>query len=299
MASVTCPGLPAHWINGWLAAVGITVLDPRIRLHWTTDGSPVAVLSTQEIDPIAAVVESWPDDALLKNLPIAENWNDASQLQRKVAAETFAERAAASRGEPYSWALSSTMTDLCIDEDGKVAHAPFDPTGTGPMKWLHHRLVKTHEQVAFSVKRLEDSLAGRAARIKSAGLGFDLTRLGALPDDTSQWIDPVVEVLAFFSLFVLPVRGDGTDQFPSRSPAARARQRGWRRMPGSGRDRCFVWPAWRQLLDCDGVDALLDVWRPTQKDEWPRSGVHAAWRSIEFKRKGSSDVTKAFGSERL
>lgn len=298
MASVTCPGLPAHWLNGWLAAVGITVLDSRIRLHWTTDGSPVAVLSTEEIDPIAAVVESWPDDALLKNLPIAENWNDASQLQRKVAVETFEERAAAARGEPYSWALSSTMTDLCIDEDGKVAHAPFDPTGTGPMKWLHHRLVKTHEQVAFSVKRLEDSLAGRAARIKSAGLGFDLTRLGTLSDDTSKWIDPVVEVLTFFSLFILPVRGDGTHQVPSRSPAARARQRGWLRMP-SERDRCFVWPAWRQPLECDGVDALLDVWHPTQKGEWSRIGVHAAWRSIEFKRKGSSDVTKAFGSERL
>ena len=35
MARVTCPGLPASWINGWLAAVGATVLDSRIRLHWT------------------------------------------------------------------------------------------------------------------------------------------------------------------------------------------------------------------------------------------------------------------------
>ena len=36
-------GLPAEWINGWLAAVGATVLDARIRLHWMTDGVPLAV----------------------------------------------------------------------------------------------------------------------------------------------------------------------------------------------------------------------------------------------------------------
>ena len=27
MTQLTCPGLPADWINGWLAAVGATVLD--------------------------------------------------------------------------------------------------------------------------------------------------------------------------------------------------------------------------------------------------------------------------------
>lgn len=27
MRSLTCPGLPASWLNGWLAAVGATVLD--------------------------------------------------------------------------------------------------------------------------------------------------------------------------------------------------------------------------------------------------------------------------------
>ena len=40
MTEMTCPGLPGGWINGWLAAVGATVLDDRVRLHWTTDGAP-------------------------------------------------------------------------------------------------------------------------------------------------------------------------------------------------------------------------------------------------------------------
>ena len=35
-----CPGLPAEWINGWLAAVGTTVLDSELRLSWTMDPSP-------------------------------------------------------------------------------------------------------------------------------------------------------------------------------------------------------------------------------------------------------------------
>ena len=58
MSEVTCPGLPGAWINGWLAAVGSTVLDARVRLQWTTDGAPRAVLSAAEVDPVAALVES-------------------------------------------------------------------------------------------------------------------------------------------------------------------------------------------------------------------------------------------------
>ncbi len=87
MTQVTCPGLPAEWINGWLAAVGATVLDARIRLHWMTDGVPLAVLSSAEIDPVDALVESWPDIALLSDLPIAENWKGAGKVGRKVPVE--------------------------------------------------------------------------------------------------------------------------------------------------------------------------------------------------------------------
>lgn len=46
MARVTCPGLPASWINAWLAAVGATVLDSGIRLHWTAE-TALAVLSAE------------------------------------------------------------------------------------------------------------------------------------------------------------------------------------------------------------------------------------------------------------
>ena len=299
MRSLTCPGLPASWLNGWLAAVGATVLDTRIRLHWTEDSTPVAVLSTADIDPVEAVVASWPDKALLADLPIAEHWNGAGLLRRKIPVEEFATRARATRSHRHSWTLSSTMTDLCVDENGEVAHAPFDPAGPGTIKWLHHRLMKIHAQVEPSIDRIGDSFAGRAVRVKDNGLGFDQTRLGSQSDTTSIWVDPVVEVLAFFGLAMLPVRGAGIDVRLDRSSYDRETQRGWRRTVGRNRDRRFMWPAWRQPLDSPGIDALLDVWTPRRKAAWSRTGVHAGWQTVQFKPRGSADTTRAFGAEQL
>ena len=297
MACVTCPGLPASWINGWLAAVGATVLDSRIRLHWTTE-TAVAVLSAEDVDPAAALVASWPDTALLNDLPIAEHWHDAGQLKRKVLVDAFVERVSAARGHRHSWTLSSTMTDLCVDESGEVAHALFDPAGPGTIKWLHHRLLKVHNQMEPSVDRIMESLAGRAVRVKDNGLGFDQTRLGGQADASSIWIDPVVEMLAFFGLAILPVRGRGSDRRLGRT-RARETQRGWLTTSGSRPERRFTWPAWRQPLDDAGIDALLDAWTPHKKALWSRTGVHAAWQSVQFTPRGSADTTRAFGAEQL
>ena len=147
---------------------------------------------------------------MLKDLPIAENWKGAGQLRRKVSVDAFAARAQAARGHRHSWTLSSTLTDLSVDENGEVAHAPFDPAGPGTIKWLHHRLMKVHEQVEPSVERIGDSFAGRAVRVKDNGLGFDQTRLGSQSDVTSIWIDPVVEALAFFGLPFCPYGAAGS-----------------------------------------------------------------------------------------
>ena len=297
MNQMTCPGLPGRWINGWLAAVGATVLDTRVRLHWTTDGAPLAVLSSSEGDPVAALVESWPDGALLSGLPIAESWKDAGKIRRRVPVEAFAARARAARDHPYAWTLSSTMTDLCVDEDGAVAHAPFDPSVPRGIT-LHQRLMSVVEAVNPTAVHIGDSLAGHAARVNANGLGFDLARLGSQGDATSKWIDPVVEVLAFFGLALLPVRGLGGDRQLDRFADVRERQRGWRKPPES-RDRRFHWPAWGQPLDSNGIDALLDAWNPEKRHTWARVGVHAGWQAVPFQPSISADPTRAFGSERL
>ena len=298
MARVTCPGVPASWINGWLAAVGATVLDSRIRLHWTVDRTPMAVLSAEDVDPVAAIVASWPDNALVTDLPIAEHWHGAGRLQRKVSVQDFAARARAARSHRHSWTLSSTMTDLCVDENGNVAHAPFDPSAPKGST-LSSRLLRIHEKVEPTIERLMDSLAGRAVRVQDNGLGFDLARLGAQADATSPWIDPVVEVLAFFGLAMLPVRGRGIDRQLSRSADDLETQRGWLRDSGNRWERRFIWPVWRQPLDHAGIDALLDVWKPDNKAVWSRTGVHAAWQSVGFRTSNRADPTRAFGAERL
>lgn len=298
---VICQGLPAFWINGWLAAVGATVLDHRIRLHWTTNDH-LAVLSAADCDPVDALVESWPDRALLENLPIAEEWQGAGVLQRKVPVASFQKRVRVARqhGNAHLWTLSSTMTDLSLDKNGEVAHAPFDPSGPGTIKWLHHRLLKSHAHVKQpTAQRIRASLAGEAPRVQDNGLGFDPARIGSQADKTDAYTDPVVEVMAFFGLSLLPMRGRGVDSsLEAQAYADGGRQRGWWKPAGS-RGARFHWPAWGQPLNVDGIDALLDLWNPGKERRWPALGVHAAWRSATYKGLSTSDPTKAYGSERL
>lgn len=300
MHTLVCPGLPAAWVNAWLAGIGATVLDPRIRLHWTEANTPVAVLTSGESDPLEALAASWPDAAFLSELPLAEEWNNDGALQRKVSIDQFVNRVRKARGHPYAWTLSSTMTDLSVDASGEVAHAPFDPAGTGPTKWLHHRLAKVHGLVGpAGVDRLRDSLTGRADRVKNFGLGFDSARLGSLADASDQWVEPVVELLAFFGLAAFPVRGQAVDRRLSHRGDPAVRQRGWRRAPGHRESRRFVWPAWQQPLDSSGIDALLDVWHPRQRRTWAALGIHAAWQSVQYRRRGTADTTRAIGAQRL
>ncbi len=298
MNACVCPGLPAGWVNGWLAGVGAAVLDPRLRLHWTTDDTPVAVLSSGSLDPVDALVESWPDRKLLDDLPIAADWRNACKLERQVTVDAFRERAAEARSTPASWALSSTLTDLSVDQKGKVAHAPFDAAGPGTIKWLHYRVLKVHEMVGSpSRPLLHASLLGQASRVQYNGLGFDQSRLGSLADKTDPWVEPVVELLAFFGLAIFPMRGRGADRRDRGNPDER--QRGWRSPPRSDDPREFVWPAWKQPLDAWGIDALLDIWNPWRRGTWLSAGVHAGWHSVRYQRRATADRTRAIGAERL
>lgn len=301
MKEIGCPGLPAFQVNPWLAAVGATVLVPGLRLRWTTEESPVAVLAAEDGDPVELLADSWPDVAFIEELPIAEIWQGAGQLRRKVPLDAFVERVQEARGHDRSWTLASTLTDLVVDQRGHVGHAPFDAAGPGTIKWLHHRLSRLIRASEPSIEALGESLAGEGRRVKNNGLGFDLTRLGSLADAAgATWVDPVVEVLAFFGLRILPTRGRGVDlRLPGARGDLRPIQRGWSRGPGKGAPFRFAWPAWTQLLDWPAIDALLDVWQPDRKSAWPAIGVRAGWRSVAYERRAQADPTRAFGAERL
>ncbi len=291
-------GLPASWLNGWLAALGATVLDPRIYLRWSKE-HPIAILSAAGVDPISILTSSWPSRAFLSELPIAEHWHGAATLKRQVSIDDFQTRARAARGHPHAWTLSSTLTDLCITDQGNVTHAPFDPSGPGPIKWLHHRLLKVWDKANVSENTLRLSLVGCGKRVTDNGLGFDHTRLGSLADDSkiTALVDPIIEVLVFFGLALFPVRGRGIDGRVHRHSEIRPVQRGWRDLPKAS--WCFCWPAWTQALNRDGIDAILDAWKPEKARTWSRLGIQAGWRTVRYKSRGVADPTKAYGSERL
>lgn len=303
MAHVSCVGLPADWINGWLAAVGATVLDSRIQLRWTSAPTPTAVLLADDAEPVRILADSWPDGKALNAMPLASTWQPNNPLERRVPVDTLAPRMKAARHHPQSWTLSSTLTDLHVDKSGRAANAPFDAGGPGTIKWIHHRLLKLHRTVPEpSADRLMNSLMGRAPRERDNGLGFDQTRLGSLSDDTDRFVDPVLEILAFFGLALFPVRGLGTDDRLGRTIRSSPVQRGWRLIKGAHDvrgERRFLWPAWSQPLEHHGIDALLDAWNPFRRSTWRQVGVHAAWRTVRYRSRAQADRTVAFGSEPL
>ena len=305
ISRVTCRGLPGSWVNGWLAGIGATVLCPEIRLGWTEDGTPRAVLSSADGDPVELLSAAWPTRAALRELPIADEWADTPRMERKVNVETFSARVRAARAHPASWTLSSTMTDLHVTADGRVAHAPFDPAGPGSIRWLHDRLLRVHRHVPRSAGwpgpspgRLARSLQGTARRVPGSGLGFDITRLASQADDTVKRVEPVVEVLAFYGLALFPLRGTGTDARLRRTVPTSAIQRGWSR-ENDPRELCFSWPAWRACLDAAAIDALLDLWREDDRSNWALLGIHSAWRSLRYRPRGTADPTRGYGSQRL
>ena len=307
-----CPGLPAEWINGWLAAVGITVIVPKIKLSWTQGASPIAVLHHPDSDPKVTVSRAWPTRDRIEQMPLAREYKDCAARERQVPVEVFAERVGASRGHPDAWTLTSTLTDLAI-EAGKASHAPFDPAGPGTIKWLHHRLLKVHSHIPHDDPAGIDSvvteaLDGLSIPVSDNGLGVDISRLPDRAHDGGGniMVEPVVEVLAFFGLAMLPVRGDGINRRQER-----VRQRG--HGIGGRREGVFVWPAWGQPLDRWGIDALLDSWHKSLKPrraadgsfrggtraDWDRFGVHAAWETRPYRPTASADSTRGFSSERI
>lgn len=296
MKELKCAGLPASWLNGWLAAVGATFLSPELRLRWTTDGTPSAVLCSREGDPVFLLADSWPSRARVESMPIKRTWPALEAMPRNVPVDAFAQRAQALRGHALAWTLSSTVTDLHVDDKGNVAHAPFDPPVPKGLV-LHDRLLRIHFEP--SVERIRRTLGGIGERIKSNGLGFDIARMGSAADSASKWVDPVVEMLVFFGLALLPVRGQGTDARTGRRVRPSTIQRGWVRVKERRTRPWFAWPAWREPLNCSAIDALLDVWNAQEPATWTPVGIHAAWRSVSYEAKSTSDTTRGYGSERL
>lgn len=305
MSGLECPGLPASWLNAWLAAVGTTVLVPDMRLSWTDGPEPHAVLSvSDDSDPVHALVSAWPSRERVAEMPISKARIGCAVLGRQPLLSAFVERAHIARSHHDGWTLSSTLTDLyCTDSTearAAVKHSKLDPSGPGTIGTLHDRLLKVMSHLeGDAAVAIRSTFAGRGRRVGDNGLGFDARRITALADGSKPRTDPAIETLAFFGLALLPMRGDGVAA-DRRGAIERyaLRQRGWH-LVDANRPRRLHWPAWSPRLGRFGIDALLDAWRPRDRRNWNRLGVHSGWISVEYTPRGSADTTRGIGSAAL
>jgi len=297
--TIAAPGLTSDWLNGWLAAVGITLLVPEVRLAWTNGPNPHALFSAHTASDLeqfgCLVADHLPSVDRLRELRIAESLPGQNALPRKVTAAAFRERCRLSRDGDCT--LGWITTDLApANNDGSLQTSPFYPAGPGTVGTLHDRLVACGELITDPAAMVTASLAGTAVRQKRFGLGFDYRRIASpTTPNGDNWIDPVVEVLSFHALALHPVRGDG--RVSARPDRVRASTRGWG-APASRRG-AYNWPVWSPLLDVVGIDALLDqFWAdPTRALGATAGPVTGAHQLVPYRPLGTADTTRGYGSE--
>lgn len=277
------PGLPASWLNAWLAAIGVTVLLPDVRLSWSQDDTPHAIFWGARADYLATrIAEHLPATSDIETSPIARHLPDLMHpFNRSVTLESYRERAEVERRND-GHLLAATLSDLKADADVQdLDHSPFDPPAPRG-ETLSARALSCRRQLPDAGPDLSAAVAGTLSgaptRVQANGLGFDSRRLGGgvFPkQQLKREVDPVVELLILPALRLFPFRGDGQ----------RLLQRGFTGAPS--RIGALVWRAWPMCLDSWGIDAWLD--RPTP--EAP------AWRLIPYRAATASDVTRAYFSD--
>jgi len=285
------PGLTADWLNGWLAAIGVTVLLPDVRLSWSDDAIPIARFHhPTEVDFVSAAAAALPTERSLAGSVIARRLDGAThEFARNVTLEAFQERAALERAG-QSHHLAASVTDLVRDahlDRVDLPHGAFDPaTPHGETLWSRvNACVEKLGQVPDRAERVAAALAGAGARAQLNGLGFDSRRLpsGLHPAAaTKVYVDPIVETLCFEALRLFPVRGNGRA----------SRQRGWLGAPSQR--GAFTWIAWSPALDRWAIDALLDH----AQIAGARPPVIARYQVVPYQPSGASDTTRAYFSER-
>lgn len=279
MARFDAPGLQANWLNAWLAALGITVLVPEARLSWTDDERPHAVFDHGDL--IAHLAAAFPTRAHLDAIAIArQHPASAHPFPRKPTGAAYRDRAHLARLGDFS--LTSTVTDLVHGSD-ELPHSPFDPPFPKGIT-LHDRVLACRNAIHDELRQCQESLTGVGTRVQGSGLGFDyLRRFQPTVPHAEDHVDPVIELLAFFGLSFIHVRGDGN----------RERVRGW--SAGPLHRHAFTWPTWRQAITAPAIDALLDsFWSHADT-----TNTDAVFASVSYQPRGSLDATRGFASERI
>lgn len=293
MSTYEAPGLTADWLNGWLAAIGVTVLLPDVSLSWSYDAMPYARFHCPDgWDLVGSLVERLPTERSLAGSTIARKLvGTTHEFTRNVTIEAFRERAMLER-ERHSHHLAASVTDLRADRDLdllNLPHGAFDPPAPrGETLWS--RATACVEKLGADgalTGQIDRSLRGMGRREQVNGLGFDSRRLSSGMQSSGATskvhADPVVELLCFEALVMFPLRGNGR----------LVRQRGW--IGRESKRGSFRWPAWKPVLDRWAIDALLDQVPMSAA----RAQVVAAYEVIPYQPGGTSDTTRAYFSTRV
>lgn len=277
------PGLPADWLNGWLAALGVTVILPDARLAWSEDPVPHAVVHHPTDHLAQHLLGALPTVEDLGRLAIARHLGHA-ELKRNVPLAVYQERARYARttpSGPTSHLLASTLTDLIVEiDEASLPHSPFDvPVPRGITLW--ERAVSCRETITGR-EAVEAALEGRGQRVRLNGLAFDIRRVASRAENTPNLVVPIVELLAFAALTLFPIRGDGR----------REQTRGW--SDRASRRGSFTWGTWTEPLDRWAIDAWLDRLYAGRR---PRAT--ARFTTVPYQPTGSADVTRGYATERV
>ncbi len=278
------PGLPADWLNAWLAAIGVTVLLPDVKLSWTSEVVPHAVFRAAEgINLSSALFDALPSEAALETTAVARRHESSGvELRRNVSLEAFRSRAEIERQDHSTW-LASQVSDLVSEKYLKpddLATGPFNVSMPGGTTLVERAM--TCRGLIDSVSLIRDSLNGTPTRFQANGLGFDCRRVatGVQSKQRSKvHVDPVVEFLAYFALTLFPLRGDGRHA---------VRQRGW--SGGQFQRGAFRWFSWSVPLDVWAIDAMLDQ---------PDLVAEVEWQNVSFQLVNERDTTRLLFSEQV
>lgn len=281
-APVAARGLCADWLNAWLAAIGVAVLLPDVRLSWTDEVVPHALFWGAERDELVdRIWAALPSDEVLSRSVIARELPGATySFDRNVDLATYRERAAIERSVG-SFHLSSSVSDLA-DEDqlDNLPHGQFDPpVPRGETLWARARKCR---EALTEPNQVERTLHSAGDRRPLNGLGFDARRLAsgvrASGRASTPHADPTIELLVFCALKLFPVTGRGRGAW----------QRLW--TGGQFARGALVWFTWHEALDAAAIDAVLDQ---------PMSVARRRWGVVPFKPTNASDTTRALFSEPL
>lgn len=282
MTIYEAPGLTADWLNGWLAAVGVTVLLPEVRLAWSNEASPIARFEGPGVDGLPAkIAAALPSPEQIGALAIRLD-GPGGTLSQKAKRVVYSARAAESR-RTGDWSLGVAHTDLAYgkySQSDDVERGPFHAGREGRAtlwKGVIDSAVSIQSNDVCAIVEL--TLAGRGRRVEGAGLAFDCRRLPSSPQVQGPRVVPVVELLGFLGLSLFPVRGDGRN----------VRQRGW-----SSEGRSFQYPVWSQFIGAYGIDALIDAADAAAPDRRLALGVTRHYRTKAYEAAGSETSTAYF-----